>query len=243
MSRTSQESEAQGRKAKVMCAQLAGLLLLVIEQAVAIEARRRELAPPEDAATHAAPAMVVAHPGGKQPIDRQDGGPTRRRIVVSLADRKLALIDGNRVVKVYPVAVGAGSTPSPAGRFTIVTLVSNPTWYHPGKVVGPGKDNPVGTRWVGLDRQGYGIHGTNAPRSVGHAASHGCIRLRNRDVEELFKLVRAGDSVEITPQPETAALAEVFAGTRVSAPAATAGNPVASVASTGAAADETPAGQ
>src|SRR5579863_3240808 len=225
MSRTSQESEAQGRKAKVMCAQLAGLLLLVIEQAVAIEARRRELAPPEDAATHAAPAMVVAHPGGKQPIDRQDGGPTRRRIVVSLADRKLALIDGNRVVKVYPVAVGAGSTPSPAGRFTIVTLVSNPTWYHPGKVVGPGKDNPVGTRWVGLDRQGYGIHRPN------------------RDVEELFKLVRAGDSVEITPQPETAALAEVFAGTRVSAPAATAGNPVASVASTGAAADETPAGQ
>jgi len=51
---------------------------------------------------------------------------------------------------------------------------------------------------MGLSRQGYGIHGTNVPESIGHAASHGCIRMRTRDAEELFELVRAGDSVEIT---------------------------------------------
>src|SRR5579863_1062834 len=167
----------------------------------------------------------------------------RRVVLISIPDRKLAVIEEGNVVATFLVAVGAAVSPSPTGEFQIVSRVANPTYYRPGTVIPSGKDNPVGTRWVGLSQKGYGIHGTNAPRSVGHAASHGCIRLRNRDVEELFKLVRAGDSVEITPQPETAALAEVFAGTRVSAPAATAGNPVASVASTGAAADETPAGQ
>jgi hypothetical protein len=55
----------------------------------------------------------------------------------------------------------------------------------------------VGTRWIGLNQKGYGIHGTNAPKSVGHAASHGCIRLRNRDVERLFTMLRVGDAVEI----------------------------------------------
>ncbi|HXX00482.1 MAG TPA: L,D-transpeptidase, partial [Candidatus Acidoferrales bacterium] len=75
--------------------------------------------------------------------------------------------------------------------------VSNPTYYHPGTVIPTGKDNPVGTRWVGISQKGYGIHGTNVPKSVGHAASHGCIRLRNRDMERLFAMVRVGDAVEI----------------------------------------------
>jgi hypothetical protein len=55
----------------------------------------------------------------------------------------------------------------------------------------------VGTRWVGLNQKGYGIHGTNAPKSIGRAASHGCIRLRNRDMERLFAMLRVGDRVEI----------------------------------------------
>ena len=55
----------------------------------------------------------------------------------------------------------------------------------------------MGTRWVGLSQKGYGIHGTNAPRSIGHAASHGCIRLRNRDMEKLFSMLRVGDVVQI----------------------------------------------
>jgi lipoprotein-anchoring transpeptidase ErfK/SrfK len=64
-------------------------------------------------------------------------------------------------------------------------------------VVGPGPGNPVGTRWMGLSAAGYGIHGTNAPGSIGKAASHGCIRMRNRDVEELFELVGVGVTVEL----------------------------------------------
>jgi hypothetical protein len=104
--------------------------------------------------------------------------------------------------------VGRRTSPSPTGNFTIVDRVENPTYFHPGEVIPPGPDNPVGTRWIGLDRKGYGIHGTNEPHSIGKAASHGCIRMRRRDLEELFADVRSGDSVEIIGErnDETAAI-------------------------------------
>jgi len=140
-----------------------------------------------------------------------------RRIVVSLADRKLAVIEAGRVVKVFSTAVGAPSSPSPIGSYEIVNRLAEPTWYGHGKVVPPGKANPIGTRWMGLSKHGYGIHGTNVPSSIGHNASHGCIRLRNRDVEELFNMVAVGDVVELyaerTPEMDDifgeAAVAEV----------------------------------
>ena len=127
----------------------------------------------------------------------QETQSASRRIVVSIPDRKLALMEEGRVIKIFPVAVGASSTPSPAGNFTVARRVANPTWYGHGRVVGPGKGNPVGTRWIGLSLKGYGIHGTNNPRSVGKPASHGCIRLANADVEELFGLVAIGDTVDL----------------------------------------------
>jgi L,D-transpeptidase ErfK/SrfK len=120
-----------------------------------------------------------------------------RRIVISFPDRKLALLEGERLLKIYDVAVGKPSTPSPAGEFQIINHVANPTWYGPERAVGPGPNNPVGTRWMGLSKIGYGIHGTNVPGSIGKAASHGCIRMRNRDVEELFDLVGVGVTVEL----------------------------------------------
>ena len=120
-----------------------------------------------------------------------------RRIIVSIPDRKLLLVDGTRVLKIYDVAVGKPSTPSPPGVFRIVNRIPNPTYYRPSVVIGPGKSNPLGTRWMGLNAKGYGIHGTNEPRSIGKAASHGCIRMRQRDLEELFNLVDIGVPVEL----------------------------------------------
>lgn len=129
-----------------------------------------------------------------------------RMIVVSIRDHKLALLENGEVTRVYPAAVGAANSPTPSGVYTISSMVPNPTYYKPGKVVLPGSLNPLGTRWMGLSLKGYGIHGTNSPRSIGKAASHGCIRLRNKDVEELFELVRPGDVVELRngPAPEPA---------------------------------------
>jgi lipoprotein-anchoring transpeptidase ErfK/SrfK len=121
----------------------------------------------------------------------------RRRIVISIPDRKLAVLEGDRVVKIYPTAVGASRSPSPTGAYQIVNRIIDPTWYTKGKVVPPGKSNPLGTRWLGLSLRGYGIHGTSNPASIGRRVSHGCIRMRNHDVEELFTIVSVGDPVEL----------------------------------------------
>jgi lipoprotein-anchoring transpeptidase ErfK/SrfK len=135
---------------------------------------------------------------------------TTRRLIVNMPARKIALVVDGKVVKVYPVAVGKKSTPSPSGTFHIASHVANPTYTHEGKVVRPGPGNPVGTRWMSLGFKGYGVHGTNQPESIGHASSHGCIRLRNHDVEELFELVQVGDEVDLiaSPTPEEASLFE-----------------------------------
>jgi lipoprotein-anchoring transpeptidase ErfK/SrfK len=136
-----------------------------------------------------------------------ESGPSRR-LLVNIPARKIALLEDGKVLKVYPIAVGKKSTPSPTGTFHIASHVVNPTYSHAGKVVGPGPANPVGTRWMSIGYKGYGIHGTNHPESVGLAASHGCIRLRNRDAEELFELVRVGDEVDLIadPTPEEGSL-------------------------------------
>jgi len=136
------------------------------------------------------------------PLAAQTATPTvsdqpDRVVLVSLVDRSLAVIEGGVVVAKFEVAVGTDVSPSPIGEFRIVSRVQNPTYYRPGTVIPAGKDNPVGTRWMGLSQKGYGIHGTNAPKSIGRAASHGCIRLRNRDMERLFTMVRVGDVVRI----------------------------------------------
>ena len=145
----------------------------------------------------------------EQPVAVQQAGAVQQReIIVSLEDHKLALVANGEVKKIYPVAVGKPSTPSPAGTFTIQRRVKNPTYHHDGKTVLPGPGNPVGTRWMGLSKAGYGIHGTNEPKSIGKAASHGCIRMAKADLEEIYELVAVGDTVRLIGQrdEETARL-------------------------------------
>ena len=127
-----------------------------------------------------------------------------RRLVISIPDRKIVLLENGVVTRVYPVAVGKPSTPSPAGSFSIVRRVSDPTYSHNGRLVAPGPKNPVGSRWMGLSAKGYGIHGTNEPNSIGKAASHGCIRMGKADIEDLFARVQVGDAVEIHAQRDGA---------------------------------------
>jgi lipoprotein-anchoring transpeptidase ErfK/SrfK len=124
----------------------------------------------------------------------------KRTIVVSLEDRKLAVVEDGQVKKIYTVAIGKPSTPSPVGTFTIQRRVKNPVYQHDGKVIQPGPGNPVGTRWMGLSIKGYGIHGTNEPKSIGKASSHGCIRMARKDLEEMYAMVTVGDTVELIGQ-------------------------------------------
>jgi lipoprotein-anchoring transpeptidase ErfK/SrfK len=135
----------------------------------------------------------------------------KRLVLVSLSDRQMAVLDHGVVIAMFPLAIGADSSPSPSGEFQVVSRVSNPTYYHPGRVILSCKDNPLGTRWIRRGKKDHGIHGTNAPKSVGHAASHGCIRLRNRDIEQLFTKLRGGDMVQIRRERDEQ-IAHLFGG-------------------------------
>lgn len=165
-----------------------------------------------------AQARAQEHPAGNATPASEPRPAAERKIVISIPDRKLALIEEGRVVKVYRIAVGAPVSPSPSGEFRVRERITHPTYYAPGKVIGPGEANPLGTRWIGLGHRGYGIHGTNEPRSIGKNASHGCIRMNKADVEELFELVRAGDLVVLHAE-RTTEVAMLF-GDAPAAPAA-----------------------
>lgn len=134
----------------------------------------------------------------------------KHQIVISIADRKLALLEDGHLLKIYPIAVGTRGTPSPDGDFVIINHAKDPVYRHGKKEIAPGKDNPLGSRWMGLSLKGYGIHGTNVQSSVGKAASHGCFRMRKQDVEELYTLVRVGDTVTVRRERD-AMIAQVFA--------------------------------
>jgi len=104
----------------------------------------------------------------------------------------------------FGVAVGQPIYPTPTGKFSIVTKQRNPWWYPPDTAwaagaspIPPGPGNPLGTRWMGLSASGVGIHGTPDAASIGYSASHGCIRMRIPDAEDLFTRIRIGTPVEI----------------------------------------------
>ena len=120
-------------------------------------------------------------------------------IVINLPSRTLELYSGDVLVKVYPLAIGKPSTPTPLGSFSIIEKEVDPWWYPPRSsiVVPSGPDNPLGYRWMSFFPT-YGIHGTNAPWSIGMAVSNGCIRMFEKDVEELFELVPDSTPVRIT---------------------------------------------
>jgi len=124
------------------------------------------------------------------------------RVEISKSKHTLTCIYDGMFMKRYPVGLGkSGLTPS--ASFEVENLKENPDWYRPqGGVVPFGaKENPLGTRWIGFkdtpDDAGLGIHGNNDPDSIGKDQSEGCIRMHNKDVEELFTLVNYGTRVTI----------------------------------------------
>ncbi|MEL7634789.1 MULTISPECIES: L,D-transpeptidase [Sporomusa] len=121
-------------------------------------------------------------------------------LIVNLPSRTIELFSGDNLLKEFPVAIGKPATPTPLGNYSIICKEVNPAWYPPdqkGIVVPTGPANPLGYRWIGIWHT-YGIHGTNAPWSIGTAVSNGCIRMYEEDVEELFDKVSYGTPVRIT---------------------------------------------
>jgi lipoprotein-anchoring transpeptidase ErfK/SrfK len=126
-------------------------------------------------------------------------------IVINREINRLYLYDGTKLFRTFPVATGQAIYPTPRGRWHIVVKWKNPWWYPPIqddwakglKPVPPGPSNPLGTRWMGLNAPGVGIHGTDEPTSIGYSASHGCIRMQVPDAEWLFDHVDVGTTVYI----------------------------------------------
>ena len=119
-------------------------------------------------------------------------------VVVDKSQNIFLLKQNDGVIKTYKVATGANNC-TPVGTFNITTKLVDPVWYKPGgAAVPPGSpENILGTRWIGLSKEGYGIHGTNDPSSLGKQATAGCVRMLNSDVEELYSILPEGTEVTI----------------------------------------------
>jgi lipoprotein-anchoring transpeptidase ErfK/SrfK len=151
----------------------------------------------------------------------QDAIPSpSRQLVLDRRRRLLMVLENGQERRRYPVAVGMPGWETPVGQFEVMEKITNPVWEHPatGAKIKPGPDNPLGSRWIGFHRdcrgrKGFngleqmelkgcviaGFHGTPNRASVGRAVSHGCVRLYDENVQELFELVRIGTPVTVLP--------------------------------------------
>jgi L,D-transpeptidase ErfK/SrfK len=143
--------------------------------------------------------------------------PFRDGIVINLAELRLYYFTKDKkYVYTYPVGLGRREWRTPIVDSTITSKKRNPTWFVPDSIrdfvfeqtgkelpefIGPGPDNPLGNYAVYMAKQGYLIHGTNQPWSVGKLVSSGCIRLQAADIEELFNSVIIGQKVRIIHYP------------------------------------------
>lgn len=136
------------------------------------------------------------------------GAPLNEKIthlVAKKADNILYAYNGDKLIATYPTTVGSSDTPSPTGSLTIVNRVKNP-WYRASSGEGkdkkvfmlpPGPNGPVGVVWMGLSKPSYGIHGSPVPEGISRQASHGCVRLTNWDVLEVYANVDTGTKVDL----------------------------------------------
>jgi L,D-transpeptidase ErfK/SrfK len=126
------------------------------------------------------------------------------RLVVDLSDRRLILYKKSEAVANYAIAVAKAGWETPIGSFAVLDMERNPAWIHPitNIKVPPGPSNPLGKAWIGFWTDGnteIGFHGTNEENQIGQAVSHGCLRMRNQDIDAIYKQVAQGTPVEVRP--------------------------------------------
>jgi len=173
----------------------AGAIGLAVERETMVAAIEQELA------TTSRGPLVLMMSAVRSPLTRADFGPL---IIVERRRNRLRLYQGTRLVRAFAVSTGRTIYPTPHGRFSISDKQRNPWWHPPTSAwakglrpVPPGPGNPLGTRWMGLDAPGVGIHGTPEDASIGYSESHGCIRMHIPDAEWLFRRVPVGTPVVI----------------------------------------------
>lgn len=151
-----------------------------------------------------------------RPVKPAAGEDLSKVILIRAGENKLYLYENGRIVKSWPVATGAPGYLTPEGVWRITQKIVNPSWHNPGsawarglpKVIGPGPNNPLGTKALRLDAPAILIHATANRGSIGYSESHGCIRMTEEDEAELFSLVGVGTRVGVVqvapPRPRSA---------------------------------------
>ena len=156
-------------------------------------------------------------PGAALRIDNHHIVPKwmERGILINIPQRMLFRFENNQLTAAYPVGLGRSDWPTPTGRYAVISMQADKTWFVPESIqhemrrkgmdvktsVPPGPENPLGRFWIGTSAPGIGIHGTIAPASIYGFHSHSCIRLNAADAERLFAQTNKGTPVEIIYQP------------------------------------------
>lgn len=144
--------------------------------------------------------LSIALEGFIEPALALDGA----KLIIDLSDRQIYLYAYGQLAANYEIAVGQSGWETPTGEFKVINMHVDPAWQHPftGEVVHAGADNPLGSRWIGFWTDGthqIGLHGTNQEELIGQAVSHGCVRLREADVQALYQLVSLDMPVVVRP--------------------------------------------
>jgi lipoprotein-anchoring transpeptidase ErfK/SrfK len=142
----------------------------------------------------------VAYQPTIEAVSQPENNPTR--LVLRLQEKQLYVYRGEEAIATYPVAIGRPETPTPTGEFQVFEMLENPAWKNPrtGEIEPSGANGSLGTRWMGFANMPNGVigfHGTPNRASIGSAASHGCVRMRNEDAEALFQQIEVGTIVKV----------------------------------------------
>ena len=132
--------------------------------------------------------------------DKTDRKVLATRLVLVLGERRVYAYQEDKVLASYPVAVGKKGWETPTGNFQVIQKVKDPVWQNPwnGKIIPASLNGPIGIRWIGFWTDGkntIGFHGTPGEHLLGQAVSHGCVRMKNKDVVALFEMIESGTPV------------------------------------------------
>jgi len=148
-------------------------------------------------------------PSSQNSAATSEPSPSTSSVKIDTKANMLGVFEGDRLTAAYPVTIGSAQTASPIGDWKVKGIAKWPRFRYDEKMLKhgersghfymlpPGPRSPVGVLWIALNKKGIGMHGTAAPDSIGHSASHGCIRLANWDVVRLAERVKFGTPVSI----------------------------------------------
>ena len=168
----------------------------------------KDIKPGSETASQAA-NEVEDQPETQAPASGENGAARNVAVKVDTKTNRLGVFEAEKLIAAYPVTIGSAHNTSPVGEWKVRGVSKLPTFRYDKEMLEhgersgnfymlpPGPRNPVGVMWIALNKKGIGIHGTNDPGSIGHAESHGCIRLANWDVVRLATKIKTGDNVSI----------------------------------------------